>query len=200
MLTGKRYPREEIEGFIEHLATKYPAAFFLDPKQKRPLKKNITLDLERDGTLDADRREAAVGFYTRDWCYERCLQAGVKRVDLNGKPVGTVTEQEQLEARKRVEQQKAERRERQQRERQALEKEKTEATVLPAFVTRPTNGHAEPESKVCVACGETFTPHHHIAKILHGGRLHEVPETPRRAPAPRSSESREATREATRVP
>src|SRR5207237_552325 len=112
MLTGKRFPREEIEGFIEYLASKYPATFFLDPRQKRPLKKNIVADLERDGTLDDDARNAAVNFYTRDWNYERCLQAGVERVDLDGKKVGTVTEQEQIEARKRVEQQKAERRER----------------------------------------------------------------------------------------
>jgi sRNA-binding protein len=43
-----------------------------------------------------------VGFYTRDWAYERTLQVGAKRIDLNGKEVGTVTELEHVEAQKRV--------------------------------------------------------------------------------------------------
>ena len=95
-------PREQLEELIQHLATTYPKAFFVQPYLKRPLKKNILLDLERDRILDDDRREAALNFYTRDWNYEHTLQAGAKRIDLNGKEVGIVTELEEREARERV--------------------------------------------------------------------------------------------------
>ena len=91
-------PREQLEELIQHLATTYPKAFFVQPYLKRPLKKNILLDLERDRILDDDRREAALNFYTRDWNYEHTLQAGAKRIDLNGKEVGIVTELEEREA------------------------------------------------------------------------------------------------------
>jgi sRNA-binding protein len=101
------FPRDEIESFIEYLAEKYPACFFTNSTLKRPLKKNIILDLEKDNTLDADKREAAIGFYTKDWNYEHKLQAGVERIDLDGKRAGTVTEQEHTEAMQRVATQKA---------------------------------------------------------------------------------------------
>jgi sRNA-binding protein len=101
-------PRETIEELIVYLAATYPKAFFTQPQLKRPLKKNIIVDLERDRVLDDDKREAAVGFYTRDWNYEAALQAGAKRIDLTGKEVGTVTEQEQIDAEARVRAQKKE--------------------------------------------------------------------------------------------
>jgi sRNA-binding protein len=40
-------PREMIEQLIEYLATTYPKTFFTSPHLKRPLKKNILLDLEK---------------------------------------------------------------------------------------------------------------------------------------------------------
>jgi sRNA-binding protein len=95
-------PREQIEQLIEYLAATYPKAFFRSPHLKRPLKKNIIVDLEKDNVLDDDRRAAAVSFYMGDWNYERTLLAGAKRLDLNGKEVGTVTKEEQIEAQKRV--------------------------------------------------------------------------------------------------
>ena len=102
MLHRRIFPREELEEMSRYLAQKYPAAFFAEPALKRPLKKNILADLERDNTLDSDKREAAVSFYTQDWNYENTLQAGAERVGLDGKRAGTVTEQEQLEAQKRI--------------------------------------------------------------------------------------------------
>ena len=97
-----RIPREQIEELIQYLATTYPKTFFVQPHLKRPLKKNILLDLDKDRVLDDERREAAFNFYTRDWNYEQALQAGAKQIDLNGKEVGTVTEQEESEAKQRV--------------------------------------------------------------------------------------------------
>ena len=102
MFHARTFPREDIETFIQHLAERYPACFFVNAAMKRPLKKNIILDLEKENALDAEQRQAAIGFYTRDWNYERTLQAGAERVDLNGKKVGTVTELEQMEAQQRV--------------------------------------------------------------------------------------------------
>ncbi len=110
MLHNKIMPREMIEEAIAYLVATYPKTFFQLSHQKRPLKKNIISDLEKDGVLDDDKRTAAVSFYMRDWNYEDCLQAGAKRVDLDGKEVGTVTEQEAIEAQTRLRTQKAERR------------------------------------------------------------------------------------------
>jgi ProP effector len=95
-------PREQIRELIDYLAATYPKAFFTQPLLKRPLKKNILLDLEKDHILDDEKREAALSFYQRDWYYEGALVAGARRIDLNGDEVGTVTEQEQIEARKRI--------------------------------------------------------------------------------------------------
>lgn len=87
---------------IAYLADKYPKTFFTQAQLKRPLKRNIVDDLEKDRVLDQERRSAAISFYTQDFNYERALQAGAKRVDLNGKEVGTVTTLEQKEALDRV--------------------------------------------------------------------------------------------------
>ena len=57
---------------------------------------------KKDQFLDDEKREAAIVFYTRDWNYERKLEAGAKRIDLDGKEAGTVTETEEREAKERV--------------------------------------------------------------------------------------------------
>ena len=65
------FPREQIEEFILFLAAKYPKTFFTKPRLKLPLKKNILIDLERNGDLDNEKREAAINFYTQDWNYQQ---------------------------------------------------------------------------------------------------------------------------------
>ena len=42
------FPREQIEEMIEYLAQMYPKAFFTQPNLKRPLKRNIVLDLGKE--------------------------------------------------------------------------------------------------------------------------------------------------------
>jgi sRNA-binding protein len=106
----KALPREHLKALIDHLAATYPKAFFKDKFLKRPLKKNILIDLERDRCLNDEQREAAVSYYTRDWNSEYALLAGAKRIDLSGEEVGTVTALEANEARERVRVQKEERR------------------------------------------------------------------------------------------
>ena len=90
----RTFPRDDIMDFIHYLSGKYPACFFMEPSLKRPLKKNILDDLAKDNVLDADKREAAFGYYTQDWNYEYKLLAGAERIDLNGRKAGVVTEQE----------------------------------------------------------------------------------------------------------
>jgi sRNA-binding protein len=107
----RTFPRESLDEMIEYLAAAYPKAFFTQSQLKIPLKKNIILDLEKDRVLDDEKRQSAVRFYQQDWGYQRMLVAGAKRIDLNGQTVGTVTEQEEIEARKRVQTEKQEHRE-----------------------------------------------------------------------------------------
>jgi sRNA-binding protein len=102
-----RYNREESEAVIRMLAEKYPKSFFVDPRLRRPLKQNILVDLERDGFPVAhDLITAAVDWYKSHFGYLYALQAGAKRVDLEGKEVGTVTESEQAGAQKEIQERK----------------------------------------------------------------------------------------------
>ena len=110
MLYRRPLPRDHLEALVEHLAATYPKTFFTEKSLKRPLKKNILADLEKDRVLDDEQREAAVSFYTKDWNYEWTLLAGAKRINLSGEEVGVVTELEAREAQNRVRAQKEEHR------------------------------------------------------------------------------------------
>ena len=99
-----RFSREENEDVIRKLAEKYPKCFFVDPRQRRPLKKNILADLQNDGFPAAyEPMSAAIEWYMSHFSYRYALEAGAKRVDLNGKEVGTVTEQETSLLRRKTE-------------------------------------------------------------------------------------------------
>lgn len=112
------FPREQLEEMVKYLAETYPKTFFLQPHLKRPLKKNILVDLDHEQVLTDDaHREAAYTFYTADWGYLATVQAGTKRVDLRGLEVGTVSMQEQIDAEKKVKAQKEELKERRKAER-----------------------------------------------------------------------------------
>jgi sRNA-binding protein len=93
--------RTESEDTIRMLAEQFPKCFFEDPKMRRPLKKDILADLQRDGLLAPSFR-SAVGWYQGNFGYQYTLQAGAKRIDLDGKEVDTVTEQEQRDAEKYI--------------------------------------------------------------------------------------------------
>ena len=64
------------------------------------MKTKIVADLQKDGI--SEEIIAGVDFYTNHFGYQRSLQAGADRVDLNGKKCGTATEQEQLNAQKKI--------------------------------------------------------------------------------------------------
>ena len=114
----RMFPREQLEEMVKYLAETYPKTFFLPTLLKRPLKKNILVDLDHEQVLTDDaQREAAISFYTSDWDYLATVQVGAKRVDLRGHEVGTVTMQEQIDAEKRVKAKKEELKERRKAER-----------------------------------------------------------------------------------
>jgi ProP effector len=98
-----RHNREEIEAVIRMLVDRYPKCFFQNPRLRRPLKKNIAADLERaDFPASPDLIAAAVDWYMSHFGYLYGLQAGAKRIDLEGNEVGTVTELEQAAAQRKI--------------------------------------------------------------------------------------------------
>jgi sRNA-binding protein len=122
----RKFPREVLEGAVRILADKYPACFFVDSRMRRPLKNAILEDLAEDRASAEEL--SAIGFYTHDWSYQMALQAGVERVDLNGKKAGTVTAAEELAARKQVQ----------------AEKEAVKATKMPVKLrVKPTDTSQE---------------------------------------------------------
>ncbi len=91
--------RDDSEQTIQLLAERYPKCFFEDPRLRKPLKKNIVVDLQNDGIPVAYELLApALDWYQTHFGYQYSLQAGAKRLDLNGNEAGTVTEQEQRAA------------------------------------------------------------------------------------------------------
>jgi sRNA-binding protein len=85
------------------LVKKYPKCFFENPQQRRPLKKAIISDLEKDGFPAAyELITAGVEWYQSHFGYQYALTAGAKRIDLQGNEVATVTETEEMNAQKKI--------------------------------------------------------------------------------------------------
>jgi sRNA-binding protein len=112
----KTFPREDLEQGVLHLAQKYPAAFFPGQYNRRPLSLSILDHLQEEG--ESELLLSSANFYMRSWFYQRALQAGAERVDLNGKKAGVVTKKEELAAQKQIEEEKAAHARKQQEEQQ----------------------------------------------------------------------------------
>jgi sRNA-binding protein len=98
-----KFDRQELEDSIQTLAEKYPKCFFTNPPLRRPLKKNIVEDLQKDGVpMAIELISATVDWYKSHYGYQCCLKAGEKCLDLNGREVGTVTESEHYAAQKKI--------------------------------------------------------------------------------------------------
>jgi len=98
-----RINREESEEVVRKLAEPYQKCFFVDPKMRRPLKNNILADLQKNGFPAAyDLLSAGLDWYQSHFGYQYSLQAGARRIDLTGKEVSTVTEQEHASAQKKI--------------------------------------------------------------------------------------------------
>jgi sRNA-binding protein len=131
------YHQADREEFIKYLSEKFPKCFFEDPAQRRPLKHNILVDLEKQNILNPEMLSQAVDWYPSHFAFRRSLLAGAERVDLDGNKVGTVTLQEQHEARAWITARQRESAER--REIKHLEVEHQRAAT--AAVEKPVNGH-----------------------------------------------------------
>jgi sRNA-binding protein len=97
------YAREHLEAVIQKLAETYPKCFFETPQQRRPLKKNIILDLQKDGfPVASELLSTSIEFYMKHFAYQYSLETGAKRIDLHGNEVGTVTALEHDNAQKKI--------------------------------------------------------------------------------------------------
>src|SRR5713226_9538187 len=106
------YNRQETEAAIRILCKRYPKCFFEDPHLRRPLENNIISDLEKDGApLEYDLLVRAVEFYQTHFGYRYNIQAGARKINLDGKEVSIVTESEFLNTQKKIREDKAKRRE-----------------------------------------------------------------------------------------
>jgi len=97
-----KFDRQELEDSVWMLAERYPRCFFVNPRLRQPLKKNIEADLQKDGFASPELISASVDWYKSHISYQYNLEAGAKCLDLDGKEVGTVTELEQRAARMKI--------------------------------------------------------------------------------------------------
>jgi sRNA-binding protein len=105
MLNQHRATRDESEQVIRMLCEHYPKCFFENPRLRRPLKKDIVFDLQKDKSFDVapEMIDLAVDWYKSHIGYIIASStAGAKRIDLNGKEVGTITENEAIAAQQEV--------------------------------------------------------------------------------------------------
>jgi ProP effector len=137
-------PREQLEESIRQLAAKYPKCFVANGRLRLPLKAGIEADLRQDGANE--NAIAAVGFYTQSWDYLQCLQAGAKRVDLDGIRVGTVTEPEAISAQKQLQEEQA---------KVARQRGASSSFAPPAFLAR---GHSVSQPREADLPEESPTP------------------------------------------
>ena len=91
-----RLSRDQRDLIVRKLAAHYPACFFEEPRLRRPLKKDILADLHAAGfPFTSGETAEAVEWYQSNFGYQHAIQAGAKRVDLDGRAAGTVTPAEQ---------------------------------------------------------------------------------------------------------
>jgi sRNA-binding protein len=93
--------RNAIVAVISLLAEKWPCCFSIPESRRRPLKLGIREDVlaSLDGAIPAGKVSAALRWYVSSPEYQRRLVHGAWRVDLNGRPAGTVSEEDEAHAR-----------------------------------------------------------------------------------------------------
>ncbi|SRR5713101_617637 len=98
--------RDKNDEMVRLLANHYPKCFFEDQKRRLPLKLNILADIKKDTSFDhtPEQITAGVEWYITHIGYDYVISgaAGARRIDLDGREVGTVTEQEAWAAQQRV--------------------------------------------------------------------------------------------------
>jgi sRNA-binding protein len=98
-----KYSVEEKNDVIRKLAEQYPKTFFDNPKLRVPVMKNVVTALLRDGFPMANELiSESVDWYMSHLSYQYNLEAGKKRINLHGTEEGTVTEQEERIAKRKI--------------------------------------------------------------------------------------------------
>jgi ProP effector len=90
-----------IVAVIGSLAEEWPCCFSIPESRRRPLKLGIREDVlaALDGAIPAGKVSAALRWYVSSPEYQRRLVHGAWRVDLNGRPAGTVSQEDEAHAR-----------------------------------------------------------------------------------------------------
>ena len=104
-----RTTRDDNENVVRMLCDNYPKCFFENPRHRRPLKKDIAMDVLKDGSLDVapEMIHAAVDWYKSHVGYHIVSSTPrTKRIGLDGKDAGTITEPEAIAAQQEVTPQK----------------------------------------------------------------------------------------------
>ena len=96
---------------IGKLAERFPAAFAIKPRHRRPLKLGIHNDIlaQLNHTISPRALSDALRIYVASIGYLKALVTGAERVDLNGMPAGTVTAEHAATAKVQYEQRCAKR-------------------------------------------------------------------------------------------
>src|SRR5215469_13249267 len=78
---------------VGKLAERFPAAFAINPRHRRPLKLGIHVDIlaQLSDTIAPRDLSVALRIYVGNIGYLKALVTGADRIDLNGMPTGTVT-------------------------------------------------------------------------------------------------------------
>jgi ProP effector len=94
----------EAEAAITLLAERFPKCFAVFEQRRRPLKTGIHTDIlaALDGAITPSELRIALRFYTGNVAYLRGLLNGAWRIDLDGKVTGTVTADEEAQAKAKV--------------------------------------------------------------------------------------------------
>ena len=99
---SKTASRARTRAIIELLCDRFPQTF--NRNGPRPLKVGVYADVlaALGGAAQPRHLKSALGAYTSNARYLRVLSAGACRVDLDGKPAGTVTPEDEAVARRRL--------------------------------------------------------------------------------------------------
>jgi ProP effector len=103
-LSRRQKRAQAVAAAIALLAETFPRAFFVYQGRRRPLKLNIHLDIQAalDGAITPTELHRALGAYCSNPFYLDHARKGAQRLDLDGKPAGAVTDDEEALARAKL--------------------------------------------------------------------------------------------------
>jgi ProP effector len=91
-----------IQAAIALLAEAFPQCFAAHAARRQPLKLGIHADIALAGVMTAREMKVALRYYTGNAAYLRSIRQGAPRVDLEGKPAGTVTAEDEQAAKAKL--------------------------------------------------------------------------------------------------